>query len=152
MAVLIHTEFVPRPGAAGYQLSNPSALDLSAVVASLQVFNETSMKDLRERSLRLTAYLEALLDAMALKKPGMFDMITPRNPAERGAQLSIRLAPGLLDGVLEHLEHEGVIIDERKPDVIRVAPAPLYNTFTDVFDFCRVLEEGLDKASATSKR
>ncbi len=145
-------DFVPRPGAAGYQLSNPSALDLSAVVASLQIFNETSMKELRARSLRLTAYLETLLDAMASRLPNSFEIITPRHPEERGAQLSIRLAPGLLDEVLEHLESEGVIIDERKPDVIRVAPAPLYNSFADVFQFCQVLEVALLKASASPNR
>ncbi len=144
-------EFVPRPGAKGYQLSNPSALDLAAVVASLQIFNETSMADLRQKSLRLTTYLEQLLDALALKKPGLFDMVTPRDPSERGAQLSIRLAPGLLDSVLENLEHAGIIVDERKPDVIRVAPAPLYNSFLDVFRFCHVLEAALDKSSAASK-
>jgi kynureninase len=146
-SVLILVEFVPRPGAAGYQLSNPSALDLSAVVASLQIFNETSMKDLRQRSIRLTNYLEQLLDLQLQKNPGLFEIITPRNSQERGAQISIRLAPGLLDRVLESLEAEGVIIDERKPDVIRVAPAPLYNTFTDVWQFCQVLDEALVKAA-----
>ncbi|KIV84813.1 kynureninase [Exophiala sideris] len=140
-------KFVPRPGARGYQLSNPSALDLAAVVASLQVFNETTMAELRRRSLRLTTYLEQLLDGITLRRPGIFDIITPRVPEERGAQLSIRLAPGLLDTVLEHLEHQGVVVDERKPDVIRVAPAPLYNSFVDVFHFCQVLEEALIKAS-----
>ncbi|KAK5231343.1 Kynureninase (L-kynurenine hydrolase) [Exophiala xenobiotica] len=143
--------FVPRPGAKGYQLSNPSALDLAAVVASLQIFNETSMADLRQKSLRLTNYLEQLLGAVALKKPKLFDTITPRDPSERGAQLSIRLAPGLLDGVLEHLEHAGIIVDERKPDVIRVAPAPLYNSFSDVFRFCHGLETALEKSSAASQ-
>jgi kynureninase len=137
---------VPRPGAAGFQLSNPSALDLAAVVASLQIFNETSMKELREKSVRLTTYLEQLLDAMLLRRPGDFDIITPRNSTERGAQLSIRLAPGLLDHVLEHLEHHGVVVDERKPDVIRVAPTPLYNSFMDVFQFGEVLESALSKA------
>lgn len=138
-------EFVPRPGAAGYQLSNPSALDLSAVVASLQIFNETSMKDLRQRSIRLTNYLEQLLDNLLRKAPGSFEIITPRTPQDRGAQISIRLAPGLLDQVLESLEAEGVIVDERKPDVIRVAPAPLYNTFVDVWQFCQVFEGALAK-------
>lgn len=145
--MLILAEFIPRPGAAGYQLSNPSALDLSAVVASLQIFNETSMKDLRQRSIRLTNYLEQLLDLLRQNMPGSFEVITPRNSQERGAQISIRLAPGLLDHVLEILEGEGVIIDERKPDVIRVAPAPLYNTFMDVWQFCRVLERALIKAA-----
>lgn len=105
------------------------------------------MADLRERSVRLTAYLDMLLDAMALRMPSNFDIITPRTPKERGAQLSIRLAPGLLDHVLEHLEREGVIVDERKPDVIRVAPAPLYNSFKDVFHFCEILEAALAAAA-----
>ncbi|OAL39349.1 hypothetical protein AYO20_01219 [Fonsecaea nubica] len=145
-------KFVPRPGAAGYQVSNPSALDLAAVVASLQIFNETSMKDLREKSVRLTNYLEHLLDDIAIRKPGKFDIITVRNAKDRGAQLSIRLAPGLLDGVLHHLEREGVIVDERKPDVIRVAPAPLYNSFTDVFHFCQVLDDALGKDRLSTER
>jgi len=144
--MLTLTDFIPRAGAAGYQLSNPSALDLSAVVASLQIFNETSMKDLRQRSIRLTNYLEQFLDLVQEKRPGSFEIITPRNSQERGAQISIRLAPGLLDHVLEILEAEGVVIDERKPDVIRVAPAPLYNTFVDVWQFCQVLEGSLVKA------
>ena len=142
---------MPRPGAAGYQLSNPSALDLAAVVASLQIFNETSMQALRERSIRLTKYLENLLDDIERRLPGTFVLISPRNPKDRGAQLSIRLAPGLLDPVLERLENEGVIIDERKPDVIRVAPTPLYNTFVDVWSFCQVLESALASATATKQ-
>ena len=145
-------EFVPRPGAAGYQLSNPSALDMTAVIASLQIFNETSMAELRQKSLRLTAYLEQLLDSLGSKEPGLFNIITPRKPCERGAQLSIRLAPGLLDHVLEVLEGNGVVIDERKPDVIRVAPAPLYNSFSDVFRFCRVMEKALSTEAASEER
>ncbi|EHY53027.1 Kynureninase (L-kynurenine hydrolase) [Exophiala dermatitidis] len=141
-------KFVPRPGAAGYQLSNPSALDQAAVVASLQIFNETSMAQLRDKSRRLTTYLEQILHTMTERRPGLFDIITSREPEERGAQLSIRLSPGLLDSVLEHLEQEGVVVDERKPDVIRVAPVPLYNSFTDVFRFSQVLEAALDKASS----
>ena len=72
-------------------------------------------------------------------------LLTPTNPHERGAQISIKLAPGLLDGVLEDLETNGVVIDERKPDVIRVAPAPLYNTFTDVWQFVNILWASLEK-------
>jgi kynureninase len=138
-------EFNPRPGAAGFQLSNPSALDLAAVVASLQIFNETSISDLRSRSLRLTRFLELLLDDIN-DKDHDFTIITPRNPAARGAQISIRLKAGFLDPVLEHLDEHGVVIDERKPDVIRVAPAPLYNTFADVFDFCEILRSALVSA------
>jgi kynureninase len=104
------------------------------------------MQALRDRSVRLTAYLEELLDALLTKLPGKFEIITPRNRHERGAQLSVRLAPGLLDDVLEHLEQEGVVVDERKPDVIRVAPAPLYNSHADILRFCEVLEATLDHA------
>lgn len=114
------------------------------MVASLQIFNETSMAALRERSLRLTRYLEQLLDTMAVQDSQPFTIITPRNVKERGAQLSIRLQPGLLEPVLEHLQNEGVVVDERKPDVIRVAPAPLYNTFVDVWRFCHVFKQALE--------
>lgn len=141
-------KFVPRPGAAGFQLSNPSALDLSAVVASLRIFNEVGMDALRARSMRLTAYLEYLLTAEELigHSPA-YRIISPHDPEARGAQLSVRLEPGLLDTVLQCLEEDGIIVDERKPDVIRVAPTPLYNTFTDVYHFCRAFRKACDVAS-----
>jgi kynureninase len=139
---------VPRPGAAGFQLSNPSALDLAAVTASFQIFNEATMSALRNKSLKLTGYLEQLLDRiLADSTEKYFTIITPRNIHERGAQLSIRLRPGFLDPVLEHLDAEGVIVDERKPDVIRVAPAPLYNTFLDVWNFCDIFEKACQVVS-----
>lgn len=140
-------DFIPRPGAAGYQLSNPSALDLSAVVASLEIFNEATIPALRQKSLQLTAYLEFLLtsDELVSSSPP-YRIITPRDPASRGAQLSLKLEPGLLDTVLECLDEDGIVVDERRPDVIRVAPAPLYNTFSDVFQFCRVFRRALDVA------
>lgn len=97
------------------------------------------MHALRQKSLQLTEYLETLLTSEELVSHSPpYTVISPRDPAARGAQLSIRLQPGLLDTVLECLEEDGVVIDERKPDVIRVAPAPLYNSFVDVFQFCRV--------------
>lgn len=99
------------------------------------------MSEIRKKSLHITGYLEHLLlkyplDARPEDKP--FTLITPSNPAERGAQLSLRLQPGLLEHVLHHLEAHGVVIDERKPDVIRVAPAPLYNTYSEVLEFCQI--------------
>ena len=105
------------------------------------------MSALRQRSLKLTNYLETLLDGIDGRNPGKFTLISPRAPERRGAQLSIRLTPGLLEPVLEHLENEGVVIDERKPDVIRVAPAPLYNTFIDIWNFCQVFEASLTSQS-----
>ncbi|KAJ5896338.1 uncharacterized protein N7473_005737 [Penicillium subrubescens] len=145
----MNNKFVPQPGAAGFQLSNPSVLDINAVVASLEIFNRVTMKSIRGKSLRITGYLEHLLlkyplDAAPEDKP--FTLITPSNPTERGAQLSLRLQPGLLDHVLHYLEEHGVVIDERKPDVIRVAPAPLYNTYTDVWEFCQIFLQACREA------
>lgn len=140
---LMDNRFVPQSGAAGYQLSNPSVLDMNAVVASLELFNRTSMSEIRQRSLQLTGYMEHLLLQYPLdglsERP--FTIITPSNPSERGAQLSLRLTPGLLDDVLVTLEEHAVVIDERKPDVIRVAPAPLYNTYEEVWQFCHIFLE-----------
>lgn len=144
--------FEPIPGAAGWQVSNPSMADLTAVRASLDVFKQVGMERLRERSLRLTGYLEQLLDELAEEQNrsggSRFTIITPRNPGDRGAQLSVSLKPGLLDGVLEVLEEHSVVIDERRPDVIRVAPAPLYNSFLDCFNFVEVFRIACQKASS----
>ncbi|KAJ6103674.1 hypothetical protein N7486_003896 [Penicillium sp. IBT 16267x] len=142
-------KFSPQPGAAGFQLSNPSVLDINAVIASLEIFNRTTMKEIRQKSLNLTGYLEHLLlkyplDSPAEDKP--FTLITPSNPAERGAQLSLRLQPGLLDDVLHYLEENGVVVDERKPDVVRVAPAPLYNTYAEVWEFCQIFLQACREA------
>ena len=138
---------MPRPGAAGYQLSNPSALDLSAVIASLEIFGATSMTELRQKSVSLTKYLEKLLlQAYNSEYPKPFAIITPTNIDERGAQLSLRLQPGLLENILHSLEESGVVVDERKPDVIRVAPTPLYNTYLDVWNFVQVFFEACRKA------
>ena len=119
----------------------------------MELFNEASMQELRRKSQSLTKYLEQLLDEILTMLPNekAFTIITPRDPQARGAQLSIRLKPGLLDPVLAHLEHNGVIVDERKPDVIRVAPTPLYNTYTDVWKFARVFQEDLLKANVDPK-
>ena len=143
--------FEPIPGAGGFQISNPSVADLTAVRASMDVFKQTSMDALRERSLRLTGYLEQLLDALAEEQDKSFgrcfSVITPRDPKQRGAQLSVLLKPGLLDSVMENLEENGVVVDERRPDVIRIAPAPIYNNFADCFDIVRVLRETFEVAS-----
>lgn len=121
---------------------------MSALVASLEIFGETSMTELRQKSISLTRYLHnLLLQSHTLKHPMPFTIITPANVDERGAQLSLRLQPGLLDNILHHLEESGVVVDERKPDVIRVAPAPLYNTYLDVWKFVQVFCEACRKAA-----
>uniref|UniRef100_L2FW04 Kynureninase n=1 Tax=Colletotrichum fructicola (strain Nara gc5) TaxID=1213859 RepID=L2FW04_COLFN len=142
------TKFHPAPGAAGFQLSNPSVLDITSLCASLEVFELAGgVVPLREKSLRLTAYLEGLLDGLPEDVQALIRIITPREPEARGAQLSLMLADGLLDGVMEYFEEEGVIIDERKPNVVRVAPAPLYNNFVDCFDFVEQFAKALRKAN-----
>lgn len=139
-------DFLPTPGAAGYQVSNPSALDLAALSGALSVFNKTSMKDLRSKALVLTAYAEHLLDGILTDSKDtepLFKIVTPRDPLQRGTQLSVLLRIGLLEGVATALEANGVMCDKRKPDVIRVAPVPLYSRFEDVWRFMQILRDAL---------
>lgn len=145
-------QFVPVPGAAGFQLSNPSILDITSLSASLEMFALAGgMEPLREKSIRVTAYLETLLLRQLETGGREFEIITPRGREERGAQLSLKLGEGLLDVVMEELERRGVVVDERRPDVIRVAPAPLYNSFCDCFDFVVAFGEALDVAVGARK-
>jgi len=123
--------FKPAPGAEGWQVSNPSILAMAPLRASLDVFAEAGMDRLRQKSVSLTGYLEFLLDRNESAK---FSIITPRDPERRGAQLSIRIAQNGR-GVVERLNQEGVLCDFREPDILRVAPAPLYNSYRDVHAF-----------------
>ena len=145
-------QFQPIPGAKGFQVSNTSVADSIGVRASLDVFKQTSITALREKSLKITKYLEDMLDHLTAaqeKSYGRcFSTITPQNPDERGAQISVLLKPGMLDSVMESLEENGVVVDERRPDVIRVAPAPLYNSYMDVFNFIQIFGKACEKAVA----
>ncbi|OKL59213.1 Kynureninase 2 [Talaromyces atroroseus] len=136
-------EFKPIPGAGGFQVSNPSVIDLASLCATLSVFNETSIQQIREKSLLITRYLEFLLCADTTEETRKFRIITPSDPNARGAQLSLLLNPGLLDRVAQRLENAGIICDKRQPDVVRVAPAPLYNTFTEVWKFVHELKSAI---------
>lgn len=132
-------EFDPLPGAEGWQLSNPPIFQLAALRASLEIFDEAGMNALREKSVKLTGYLERLL---ARIENDRIEVITPTDPTARGCQLSIRVRNAdrtLFDAITER----GVIADWREPDVIRVAPVPLYNSFDDVFRFATVLNDCL---------
>jgi len=133
-------EFVPMAGAEGWQLSNPPVLGLAPLLASLEIFDEAGMDALREKSVKLTDYLEFLLKE---KLSGIVEILTTSKPAERGCQLSLRLHAGRKQArrVFEQLEQAGVTSDWREPDVIRVAPVPLYNSFSDVYGFVKTLAE-----------
>ncbi|MFI4920512.1 MAG: kynureninase [Gammaproteobacteria bacterium] len=131
-------EFVPMAGAEGWQLSNPSVFGLAPLLASLEIFDEAGMERLRTKSLQLTAYLEFLLKEKLSRE---VEILTPADPARRGCQLSLRLHAGRNQArrVFERLEAAGVTGDWREPDVIRVAPVPLYNSYADVFGFVDIL-------------
>ncbi|MCS6935674.1 MAG: kynureninase [Chitinophagales bacterium] len=127
--------FVPQPGAAGWQLSNAPVLSMAAHRAALDIFDRAGMKAIREKSLRLTGYLRRLIEHL---NPQHLQIITPPNPQEHGAQLSIRT---LRNGkaLFKKITQAGVVADWREPDVIRVAPAPLYNTYEEVWRFAQIL-------------
>lgn len=123
--------FDPAPGADAWQLSNPPILAMAPVRASLEVFDAAGMSALRAKSERLTAYLHYLLEHRLGEQ---VDTLTPAEPRRRGCQLSIRLRRGNGREVFRQLEAAGVVGDWREPDVIRVAPVPLYNRFSDVYE------------------
>jgi kynureninase len=133
---LMGPDFVPLPGAEGWQLSNPPILQLAALRASMELFDRATMPALRAKGDLLTGYLEFLLDQLP---PGTVSIATPRDVKARGSQLSLRFRrdPKKL---LAHLAEAGAFCDFREPDVIRASPAPLYCTFLDVYRFVRILE------------
>ncbi len=128
--------FDPLPGAEGWQLSNPPIFQMAALRASLELFDAATMEALRAKSDRLTGYMEFLLGRLP---EGFVRVTTPRDVKQRGAQLSLRVR-GEPRKLLPRLTEEGVVCDFREPDVIRAAPAPLYNSFLDVYRFVRTLE------------
>ncbi len=128
--------FDPINSAEAWQLSNPPILSMAAVRASLDVFDEAGFNNILEKSKKLTGYLEFLLNDL---EDDNIKIITPKNPEERGCQLSIRF----LDSdksFFEKLTKAGVVADWREPQVIRIAPAPLYNSYEDVFNFVKLLK------------
>jgi kynureninase len=120
--------FRPQPGAAGWQISNPPILAMAPVRVALEIFDTVGMDALRARSIRLTGFLERLLDAVAARRP--LNIVSPRDPARRGAQLSVEVDDARRVNDALYARH-GVRCDDRPPNIIRVAPAPLYNTFND---------------------
>ena len=125
------SQFQPIAGAEGWQLSNPSILSMAALRASMEIFDEATMPRLRAKSELLTGYLEFLL---AQRPHESFSILTPSQRSERGAQLSLQMKKGGR-ALCDCLAQQGVICDWREPDILRVAPVPLYNSFLDVHAF-----------------
>lgn len=142
---LMGPDFKAIPGAEGWQLSNPPILSLAALRASMEIFDEVGMKQLREKSELLTGYLEYMIDQ---KLSGKVKIITPTDHCQRGCQLSL-VVPENGKAVFNALSGRGVVCDWREPDVIRAAPVPLYNTFQDVYRFVEILVEVLDETKRT---
>lgn len=131
-------DFVARQSADGWQISNPPIFSLAPVKVSYDIFNEVGMPTLRRKSELLTSYLQFLIDQAGAER---IEVITPRDSTARGCQLSM-LVHDRPKELLPRLKQSGVICDFREPNVVRVAPVPLYNTFHDVWRFARVLSQG----------
>jgi kynureninase len=117
------------PGAEGWQLSNPPILSMAAIKASLELFSEVGMQALREKSIKLTGYLEYLILKL---ENDTISILTPKDPEQRGCQLSIQVK-NVNKSLHTKLTEANVITDWRTPDVIRCAPTPFYNSFEDVY-------------------
>jgi kynureninase len=141
---LMEPGFQPMPGAEGWQLSNAPVLGMAAHLASLDIFDEVGMEKLCAKRDQLTAYLEFIIDSISEKHKDLctFEIITPRNKSQRGAQLSM-LVHGKGKAIFDKLSDAGVVADWREPNVIRLAPVPLYNSFEDVYYFGKHLEEAI---------
>jgi kynureninase len=131
------SKFEPIEGVEAWQLSNPPIFQLAALRSSLELFDRATMPALREKSKKLTKYLWDELDKLP---KGLVDIFTPQDPESRGSQLSLKIRDGNRDTVAS-LRKNGVICDFREPNIIRVAPTPLYNTFMDCYLFVETLKK-----------
>ena len=137
---------VDEPNSAdSWAMSNPPILAMAPVLASLEMFDEVGIDTLRAKSVRLTAYLESLLDIVSVGRP--LRVITPRDPERRGAQLSVQFDDIDVSALTHRLRSEfGIIADARMPDVIRFAPIPFYSSFHDCWRVADALAHLVAKA------
>jgi kynureninase len=133
----LEPDFIPKPGADGWQISNPPILAMAPLRASLELFDQAGIDRLRAKSEKLTNYLEMLIDKLP---PGQIKQLTPRDPARRGGMLALEVNERPRE-LFQSMEQKGVVCDFREPNVIRVTPCPLYNSFLDVWSFARALAE-----------
>jgi kynureninase len=134
--------FDPVRGADGWQVSNLPILSLAPYLASVDMFAEIGMDALIEKRNRITAYLEFILHEIDKEVKGSFEILTPSNQEERGCQLSVFLH-GEGRSLFDYLMKSGVITDWREPNVIRLAPVPLYCSFEDMYEFGQILKKGI---------
>ena len=141
---LMEPGFIPMEGAEGWQLSNAPVLGMAAHLASVDIFDEAGMERIGQKRDLMTAYLEFVIDDISEKNRDRvsFELITPRDKTKRGAQLSI-MAQGQGKALFDALSDLGVVADWREPNVIRVAPAPLYNSYEDCYWFGQLLEKAI---------
>lgn len=164
----MNEEFDPEPNALGFRQSNANVVSVSCLRTSLDIFNRAGIQNLREKSIEMTNFmfnkltlskffvpLKEIEKAEQSKTP-CFTIITPNSTSERGAQLSLLFFPSVnpaapkdcvMEKTFNYLMKNGIIGDERRPDVIRLAPLPLYNTFAEIVDAIRVLDESLELLS-----
>lgn len=135
---LMQRAFDPMPGAQGWQLSNAQIFPMAIHRVALQLFEEAGFENLRQKSIALTTYLEQVLTEVSQNSKWEFELITPKNPAERGCQLSV-LVKENGKALYQWLKENGVVVDWREPNVIRMAPVPLYNSFTDVYKLGKLM-------------
>jgi kynureninase len=136
-------QFNPIQGADGWQISNLPVLSLAPYLASVELFAEIGMEALIQKRNTITAYLEFVLREIDREVQGNFEIITPSNPSERGCQLSVFLH-GEGRSLFDYLMKNGVIIDWREPNVIRLAPVPMYTSFEDIYRFGQILKTGIE--------
>jgi len=135
----LEPEFIPVPSADGWQISNPPILSMAPLRASLAIFEEAGMDALRQKSIKLTNYLQFLLESEPDgRSKKQYTIITPRQADQRGCQLSILVREHPKE-LFAKLEAAGVKCDFREPNVVRAAPTPLYNTFHEVWRFANIL-------------
>jgi kynureninase len=141
---LMKPGFVPMKGAEGWQLSNAPVFGMAAHLASLDIFDEVGMPALRKKSELLTGYLEFIINDITARhgEKVSFEIITPKEKEKRGCQLSM-LVHGQGKSLFEYISDKGVVADWREPNVIRMAPVPLYNSFEDIYRFGQILEGGI---------
>jgi kynureninase len=136
--------FDPIESAEAWQMSNAPVLSMAAHKAALDIFVEAGMSAMREKSLNLTGYLEFIVNEVRNNTGVNLQILTPSNPNERGCQLSI-VVPGATKQLVKDLADRGIVVDWREPNVIRMAPVPLYNSFKDIFTFGEVFTEFLKR-------